>query len=189
MDHCQLGKSWRDDPNESFYNNYCRQIITALHVQSSRSHRQNSLKKEAKTVKKKKKKINNNREKKKREKRSTGDTEKRIYTHTYIQYTHTYTHTHSCLVLYSFFILHRSLKDRRWTHCLEEIFSLRGRNLSLEMDLTIDRVQRERNRSIPKAFPSPPPHPFIMTTNLFREKFRVPRAMIAYVRQRRAIKP
>lgn len=40
--------------NESFYNNYCRQIITALHVQSSRPHRQNSLKKkEAKMVKKK----------------------------------------------------------------------------------------------------------------------------------------
>lgn len=99
MDHCQLGKSWRDDPNESFYNNYCRQIITALHVQSSRSHRQNSLKKEAKMVKKKKK-FNNNREKKKREKRSTGDTEKRIYTHTYIQYTHTYTHIFmSCTIL------------------------------------------------------------------------------------------
>ena len=69
MDHCQLGKSWRDDPNESFYNNYCRQIITALHVQSSRSHRQNSLKKEAKTVKKKKKKIKKTPKKKKKKKK------------------------------------------------------------------------------------------------------------------------
>ena len=100
MDHCQLGKSWRDDPNESFYNNYCRQIITALHVQSSRSHRQNSLKKEPKTLKKKKKKINNNREKKKREKRSTGDTEKRIYTHIHTIHTYVYTHTFmSCTIL------------------------------------------------------------------------------------------
>lgn len=104
MDHCQLGKSWRDDPNESFYNNYCRQIITALHVQSSRSNRQNSLKKEAKTVKKKKKKLIII-ARKKNARNEAPETQRNAYTYTHTYNTHTYIHTHSCLVLYSFFIL------------------------------------------------------------------------------------
>lgn len=137
---------------------------------------------------KKKKKFNNNREKKKREKRSTGDTEKRIYTHTYIQYTHTYTHIFmSCTILIFHFAqkLERSTLNsfsKRFFPFEGGIFLQKWIQRSIEFNAReIDRFQR--------LFPLPPPHPLIMTTNLFREKFRVPRAMIAYVRQRRAIKP
>ena len=98
-----------------------------------------------------KKKINNNREKKKRKKRSTGDTEKRITRiHTYT-HTHTHTYIHSCLVLYSFFILHSSLKGRRWTRSRRDfspgrIFPPNGSN---------DRATREIDRS-QRLFPAPP---------------------------------
>lgn len=102
MDHCQLGKSWRDDPNESFYNNYCRQIITALHVQSSRSHRQNSLKKEAKTVKKKKKKLIII-ARKKNERNEAPETQRNAYTHTHTYNTHIRIHTHIHVLYYTHF--------------------------------------------------------------------------------------
>ena len=46
VDQCQFWEELARRSNESFCNNYCRQIITALHVQSSRPHRQNSKRKE-----------------------------------------------------------------------------------------------------------------------------------------------
>ena len=50
VDQCQFWEELARRSNESFCNNYCRQIITALHVQSSRPHRQNSKRKEKKKL-------------------------------------------------------------------------------------------------------------------------------------------